>query len=368
MRVAVVHDWLSESGGAEKVTRELAALFQADVFALVDFLNDEDRTFILGGKHARTSFVQHLPFARSSFRWYLPLFPAAIARLDVSAYDLIISSSYAVAKGVRTRTGQKHICYIHTPMRYAWVNEQGYLTDHGIKGLKARLVRWQLARLRAWDLRTNDRIDRFIANSRNVAGRVARFYGRSADVLPPPVDMSTFSLYDGPRSGFVSACRLVPYKRVDRVIEAFALLPDQHLTVAGDGPERERLQAMAPPNVTFVGHLPGDALVRHMQRAKALICAADEDMGLVPMESLACGTPVIALGRGGHTESIIDGVSGIFFHDNGPDRIKAAILRFLRSVDLASPSALSSRAMGWSTQHFRERMLQFVNDTMANAL
>ena len=367
MKVAVVHDWLSASGGAEKVTRELVSMFDADAFAVVDFLNVEDRAFILGGKHARTTFIQQLPFARSYFRWYLPLFPRAIAGLDLRAYDLILSSSYAVAKGVTKRPGQRHICYIHTPMRYAWVNEDGYLRDHRMTGLRARLVRWQLGRLRAWDLRSNNGVDRFVANSRNVAERVARLYHREADVLPPPVDPGMFTLHEGPRSGFLSASRLVPYKRIDRVIEAFAMMPNEHLTIAGDGPERERLQAMAPANVTFTGHLPQRALVEHMQRASALICAADEDMGLVPMEAQSCGTPVIALDRGGYIETVMDGVNGVLFPPDGPSAIMDAVLRFKHADRLARPSELHARASAWSTTHFRERMLRIVNDTMAHA-
>lgn len=367
MKVAVVHDWLSASGGAEKVTRELVSMFDADPFAVVDFLNAEDRAFILNGKRAHTTFIQRLPFARKHFRWYLPFFPRAIAGLDLRAYDLIISSSYAVAKGVRKRPGQVHICYIHTPMRYAWVNEDGYLRDHGLSGVKARLVRWQLGRLRAWDLRNNAGVDRFVANSRNVAERVARLYGREADVVPPPVDPTLFTLYEGVRSGFLSASRLVPYKRVDRVIAAFAMLPNEHLTIAGDGPERARLEAMAPPNVTFTGHLPQHALVERMQRATALVCAADEDMGLVPMEAIACGTPVIALGRGGYTETVRDGINGVLFQRDEPAAIKDAVLRFRRTDDLARPTALRAQAEAWSNTHFRERILRIVNDTMAHA-
>jgi glycosyltransferase involved in cell wall biosynthesis len=248
MKVAVVHDWLEGTGGAERVTKALAELFKADVFALVDFLSDSDRQEVLQGRHARTSIIQRLPFSRSHFRWYLPLFPYAIEHLDLRGYDLVISASYAVAKGVKKRNGQKHVCYIHTPMRYAWVDEEGYLKEHRMSGWKAALVRWNMRRFRAWDQGNNASIDRFVANSRNVAERVSALY--------PPVDPLLFQLYEGARHGFVSASRLVPYKRIDRIIEAFRTLPEHTLTIIGDGPYRATLERMAPPNVRFTGHLP----------------------------------------------------------------------------------------------------------------
>ncbi|MCB0815104.1 MAG: glycosyltransferase, partial [Flavobacteriales bacterium] len=241
-----------------------------------DFLDDTDRMFITGGRHARTSFIQRLPFARRHFRNYLPLFPMAIERMDVAGYDLIVSASYAVAKGVRKRPGQKHVCYIHTPMRWAWVKEEEYLRDHRVTGPKAAMLRWQLDRLRRWDLRTNAGVDRFVANSANVADRVRRHYGRDADVLLPPVDLDLFPLHTGPRKHFITASRLVPYKRTDRIVEAFRALPDQQLVVSGDGPELERLRRSAPTNVRFTGHVRQQELVHHLQRARALIVAADE--------------------------------------------------------------------------------------------
>ncbi len=364
MRVAVVHDWLVVSGGAEKVTRELQDMFNADVFALVDFLNDEDRAFILHGKLARTSFIQRLPFARKHFRSFLPLFPTAMQRLDLRGYDLVISASYAVAKCVRKVPGQRHLCYIHTPMRYAWVNEVGYLQDHAVRGAKAWLVRRAMRYMRRKDLESNAGVDRFIANSRNVAERVSRFYGREADVLLPPVDMGRFALYEGPREGYLVVSRLVPYKRVDRIVEAFRKLPDRKLTVVGDGPELGRLKALAPENVKFMGHVPGDEVVALMQRSRAVICAADEDLGLVPLEAQACGTPCVALGRGGYLETVEEGRSGVLFSTNMPADIAAAVRRVDAITTLMSPKGLRRRMEHCSADAFRAGLRRIVAEMM----
>lgn len=365
MRVAFVHDWLVVSGGAEKVTREILRTFDAEVFALIDFLADRDRAFILDGKRAKTTFIQHLPFAREHYRYYLPLFPAAIEQLDLSGYDLIISASYAVAKGVKVHPGQTHVCYIHTPMRYAWFREEDYLKDHGMAaGPKAWLVRNVLAQLRAWDLNSVRSVDRFIANSANVAQRVKAIYGRDADVLLPPVDTDIFTLHAGTRSHYIIASRLVPYKRVDRIIEAFRELPDKKLIVCGDGPDRDRLVHNAPPNVQFTWHVEQSKFVELLQRSKALIAAADEDLGLTPLEAQACGTPTIALRKGGYVETVSDGISGIFFDTDQPADIAAAVKRFERDGIQRSPVELRSGMMPHSSEHFRERFAAMVNETV----
>ena len=366
MRVAFVHDWLVVSGGAEKVTREILRTYDADVFALVDFLSEEDRAFILGGKHATTTFIQGLPGAHSGFRNYLPLFPRAIERLDLSGYDLVLSASYAVAKGVRLRPKQVHVCYIHTPMRYAWVNETGYLADHGLeRGPIAWFIRKVLERLRKWDLRTNASVDRFIANSSNVAKRVQEIYGRDADVLLPPVDAELFTLGTGPRSHYITANRMVPYKRVDQIIEAFRSLPDKELLVCGDGPERAKWEAQTPGNVRFLGHVEQSEFIRLLQGSKALITAADEDLGLTPLEAQACGTPILALRKGGYLETVTDGISGMFFDTDDQADIVGAIRRFEHDGIQRSPAELRAGMMEYSSARFRERYKALVDATLA---
>jgi len=373
MRVAVVHDWLTESGGAEKVTRELVDLFDADVFALVDFLSPDDRAELLHGKRATTTFIQRLPFARRKFRWYLPLFPWAIERLDLRGYDLIISSSYAVAKGVRKHPGQKHVCYIHTPMRYAWVDEEGYLRDHDMGSWKAVILKRVLRYLRKWDQANSAQVDRFIANSRHVAERVQRFYGRGADVVLPPVDPEVFTLHTGERSGFLTVSRLVPYKRIDRIIEAFRDLPSLNLTVVGDGPDAERLRSLAGPNVRFTGHLPQAELVERMQRSSALICAANEDLGLTVIEAQACGTPVITLRAGGYLETVDEANGSSFFDTDEPGALREAVLRHANAEQRQAPRTTDPQAerlrnsmTPYFGDRFRSRIDTLIKETMAH--
>jgi glycosyltransferase involved in cell wall biosynthesis len=365
MRIAIVHDWLVVSGGAEKVTRELLRAFPtADLFALMDKLSATDRAFILDGRRASTTFVQHLPFVRTHYRWYLPFFPRAIEGLDLSAHDLIISASYAVAKGVRKRPDAVHVCYLHTPMRYAWVDPEGYLQDHGMAGIQGRFVRRQLERLRAWDLRSNAGVDRFVANGKNVAERVERHYGRTADVLLPPVDDALFMLSEGERSHFIAAARLVPYKRMDRIIEAFRSLPEQTLLVCGDGPEREHLMRSAPLNVRVLGHVEHARFAQLLSTSKALVCAADEDLGLTPLEAQACGTPVIALRKGGYLESVQEGISGIFFEEASPEGIASGIRHFLRNGVQRSSVELREGVRPFFAGHFRSRMQYIVEEAL----
>lgn len=367
MRVAVVHDWLVDGGGAERVTRELADLFQADLFALVDLLPSAERTQLLDGRVARTTWVQHLPFARRHFRWYLPLFPKAIRSLDLSAYDLVISSSYAVAKGVRIRAGQKHICYLHTPMRYAWVDPEGYLRDHGVTGLRARFVRWQLDRFKRWDLATNSSVHRFVANGEEVAARVRKYYGRDADKVLPPVDGTVFTLSKGPRHGYLSVSRLVQYKRVDMIIRAFNQLPDLPLTVVGEGPDEARLKRMAAPHIRFTGRVRDVELAKLYRSSQALVCAAREDLGITPLEAQACGTPVIALRNGGYLHTVDTQHGGKFFETCDADPIVAAVLGHeVASNDLA-PHLLRAHASMAFRERFRERMQAIAQEVMRDA-
>lgn len=365
MRVALVHDWLLVSGGAEKVTSELLNLYDADVFSLVDFLNDEDRREVLHGKHARTSFIQRLPGARKHYRNYLPFFPKAIERFDLSAYDLILSSSYAVAKGVRKKHHQVHVCYIHTPMRYAWVHEASYIEDHHLTGLKASVVRTVLDRLRRWDHANSAYVDRFIANSRNVADRVKRIYGRESDVVLPPVDGDVFTLGDGPRTHYLAAARLVPYKKIHEIMRAFALMPDKRLVVCGDGPDADRLRGLVTPNITLLGHATRAELVQLMRSAKALVVAADEDLGLTPLEAQACGTPVIALRKGGYLETVTEHETGVFFDAPDPASIAAAVERFeAQGVEL-DHAAIRACVSAHFAPAFRARIKAIVEDELA---
>ncbi len=327
MRVALVQDWFTVNGGAEKVIREMINLYpDADVFALVDFLNDTDRMHILNGKRVTTTFIQQLPFSRKWYRNYLPFFPKAIESLDLSSYDLIISSSYSVAKGVKKRPGQLHICYCHSPMRYAWDLEEEYLSHLGF--FKRLLAKQLLKNIRKWDLRSNEGVDLFIANSRNVAERIKRIYNRDSVVLYPPVDTSQFSPVERKENYYFTSARMVPYKKIDLIIRTFNQLPQLKLRVAGDGPEYAKLKGIAGANVTFDGFLEKKDLITAVQNAKAFVLAADEDFGITSVEAQSCCTPVIAYKKGGYLETVIEGKTGIFFAQQTISSLQQAITEF----------------------------------------
>jgi len=335
-RVAIIHEWLTTFGGSEKVLAALLALFpDADLFAVVDFLPSEDRLKLLG-KRAQTSFVQHLPYAAKRYRSYLPLMPLAIEQFDLSAYDLVISSSHAVAKGVLTGPGQVHVCYCHTPMRYAWDLQHQYLCESGLaKGLKSFLARLMLHYIRLWDSRTAAGVDLFIANSAYIARRIEKTYRREAVIVHPPVDVEAFPLSFEKEDFYLTASRMVPYKRMDIIVEAFARMPERRLVVIGDGPEMTKLRALGRENIVFLGYQEDQVLRDYLQRARGFVFAAEEDFGILPVEAQACGTPVIAYGAGGALETVLPvgnsqgmPATGVFFAEQTPAAVCAAISRF----------------------------------------
>ena len=363
MKVAYVHDWLIVSGGAEKVTHEILKLWDADVFSLIDLLSDEDREFILHGKHATTSFIQNMPMVRQKYRFYLPFFPKAIEQLNMEGYDLVFSSSYAVAKGVKTGTDQLHICYCHTPMRYAWDLQEEYLHHAGMGGgIKGTVLRSMLGNLRSWDERTVDRVDHFIANSQNTAERIKKNYKRNSTVIHPPVDMDTFPLMPDKGAHYVTMARLVPYKRMDLIVKAFNAMPDKKLLLIGEGPELTSLKSMANSNIEFTGHLSQDELVDKMGSAKAIVLAAHEDLGLTSLEAQSCGTPVIAFKKGGYLETVQDGLNGIFFDEQNTDAIQKAVNKFENNGVAWSAERIRESVLPFSSEEFRSKIELFVND------
>ncbi|MCS6920638.1 MAG: glycosyltransferase, partial [Elioraea sp.] len=282
MKVAIVHEWLDTYAGSERVLEQMLAVFpQADLYALCDFLPEGERGF-LGGRTPRTTFIQRLPFARRRFRNYLGLMPLAIESLDLAGYDLVLSSSHAVAKGAITGPGTVHIAYVHSPMRYAWDLQAQYLRESGLeRGIRGAYARWLLHRLRLWDQASAARPDAILANSSYVAERIRKAWRREAEVLHPPVDTEAFSVGTEPRMHYLVASRLAPYKRVDLVVTAFRRLPDRRLVVVGDGPQRPQVHAAAAgaANIDLRGHVPRDELVRLMRTARAFVFAAEEDFG-----------------------------------------------------------------------------------------
>lgn len=360
MKKALINDWYYVNGGAEKVIHSINSIWNNfDHFALIDFLNDEDRNFILNGKKAKTSFIQKLPTAKKNHRKFLQLFPIAIEQFDLSNYDLIISSSSAVAKGVVTKQEQLHICYCHSPMRYVWDLQEEYLQDanlnKGIKGLYAKHV---LNKIKKWDVANSKNVDFFIANSNHIAKRIKRIYNRESIVIYPPVDVDFFQLEEQKQDYYFTASRLVSYKKVKLIVEAFNELPHLKLIVAGDGPEFKKLQKIAKSNIKLVGFVDYEKLKNYMQKAKAFVFAAQEDFGIIPVEAQACGTPVIAFAKGGALETVVENETGIFFNDQSCKKIKEAIIAFEKTE--FDPKKIREHAMKFSKQRFESEMKDFV--------
>ena len=367
LRVAIVHDWFVTYAGSERVAEQLLALFpHADVFSLLDFMPQADRRF-LAGRKVTTSFLQRLPLARRKYANYLPLMPLAIEQLDLSGYDLVISSSHCVAKGVLTGPDQLHISYLHTPMRYAWDVQHEYLRGAGLdRGLKGWFACWMLHKLRLWDVRTAHGVDAFVANSHFIARRIWKAYRRQSRVIYPPVDVEAFALCEDREDFYLTASRLVPYKRVDVLVDAFARLPHKKLVVIGDGPEMKKLRAQAGSNVTFLGYQSDAVLRDHLQRARAFLFAAREDFGIVPLEAQATGAPVIAFGQGGSLETIrgLDSPrpTGVFFGKQTPQAVIDAIETFEREGACIQPTECRENAMRFSVERFQREFFEHAMD------
>jgi glycosyltransferase involved in cell wall biosynthesis len=384
MRVAIVHEWLITLGGSELVLAELLKVFpDADVFTLIDRMDRADRIF-LGVGRATTSLLDHAPGARRHHRWYLPFFPMAVRSLDVRNYDVVISNSHAVAKGVRTHSRQLHLSYCLSPMRYAWDLRDQYLGEVGLdRGLRGVLVRAVLERIRRWDLANSDGVDVFATLSHFIADRIRRAYGREATVVYPPVDTEFFfpasgaggstAQQDGAASRdryYVTASRFVPYKRVDLIARAFAMMGDRQLVIIGDGPDATKIQAAAGPGATvrMVGHCSREELREWLRGARAFIFAAEEDFGIAPVEAQACGTPVIAFGKGGATETVrsVDDpdcgrtATGLFFAEQSTQAIIDAVRRFEALPVPISPHACRANAERFSAAHFRDEIRALV--------
>lgn len=365
MRIAIVHDWLDTWGGAERVLAELLALFPAaDLFALVDFLSAKDRAR-LNRDNVRTTFIQRLPFARRHFRKFLGFMHLAIEQFDLHGYDLVISSCHSVSKAVLTGPDQLHVCLCYSPPRYAWDLQTQYLRQSGLEhGVRGWIARRTLHRLRLADLRASTGVDRFVAISHYIARRILKCYRREAIVIYPPVELSARLRAPVDGSDYVTVSRLVPYKRVDLLIEAFRALPERTLHIIGDGPERNRLTELAGPNIRLHGTLDDDERDRLLDGAAAFVFAAEEDFGIAPLEAQGRGMPVIAFARGGTGETIRgldkDAPTGVLFETQDAAAIVAAIHAFERARALILPQSCRANAERYSLQRFRSEFNAFV--------
>ncbi|SAL00413.1 group 1 family glycosyl transferase [Caballeronia fortuita] len=367
-KVAIVHEWFAVVAGAEQVVRQMLDIFpQADVFFIVAKPDTVERSEFLRGRKVTTSFIQRLPGSGDSYRRYLPLMPMAVEQWDLSEYDIVISSAHAVSKGVLTGPDQLHISYVHSPMRYAWDLQHQYLRESGLtKGLKSMLARWMLHKLRIWDYRTAAGVDHFVANSGFISRRIKKVYGRDAIVIYPPVDVRTFELCTQKDDFYLVASRLVPYKRVDLVVAAFSAMSDKRLVVIGDGPEMNKIKKLAGSNVEILGYQPLSELKRYMQRARAFVFAAEEDFGIAPVEAQACGTPVIAYGKGGSRETVVDTGderrrTGIWFGQQTVESIIDAVTRFEELPGGISPAVCRAHAEKFSAARFKDEFRSYVD-------
>jgi len=367
MKTAIVHEWFVTYVGSEKVVEQLLALYpEADLFTLVDFLPASEREFLKGRK-IHTSFIQKLPLAKKYYRQYLPWMPLAIEQFDLSEYELIISSSHAVAKGVLTAPDQLHISYVHSPMRYAWDMQHQYLRETGLdKGIFSWYTRRLLHRMRLWDYRTANGVDWFVANSRFIARRIWKVYRREAKVIHPPVQIENFPLQETKSDYYLAASRMVPYKKMDLIVEAFNRMPKKRLVVIGEGPGLRKVKANAKSNIEVLGYQPTGILSQYMQGARAFIFAAREDFGIMPLEAQASGTPVIAFGEGGALETIrgLDDAqpTGVFFKEQTPEAIINAVDLFEANEHKITPAVCRKNSEGFSPQRFRSEFAQFVED------
>jgi len=367
MKIALVHDWLTGMRGGERCLEVLCELFpDAPIYTLLHVPGTVSSTI---EKHPiRTSFIQHLPAAQRAYRYYLPLFPRGVESFDLSGYDLILSTSHCVAKGVRVPSGAFHISYVHTPMRYVWDQYENYF-GRGRSGWAVRAAMGIIrGRLQRWDLGSNDGVNVFVANSRHVADRIRRLYARQADVIYPPVNFGAFSVSNRDEGFYLMVTAFAPYKRVDLAIEAFNRLR-LPLKIIGTGQDENRLRETAGPTIEFLGWKSDDEVRECYSTCRALIFPGEEDFGIVPLEAMACGKPVIAFGRGGVLETVVPfnrsqsndaSPTGMFFDEQTPEALIEAVCSFESNRDRFDPVQIREHVRPFDRQRFKEKIHQFI--------
>jgi len=356
IKAALIHDWFPVRRGGEKVFEIFAEIFpDAPIYTLFHFPGSQIED--IEKRRFHTSFIQRLPFLRSKFRHYLPLFPLAAELFDLQDFDLIISSSHCVAKGIIPRPDALHISYIHSPMRYAWNQYFSYFSTEKLGAFSRFFIPPVIHYLRMWDESSSHRVDHFIANSGAVAQRIRRYYRRNADVVHPPVETGFFQPAEEEEDYYLIVSALVPYKKIDIAVKAFnrSGLP---LRIIGQGPDDKKLRKMASKNIQFLGYLEDSDLLKVYQRAKALIMPGEEDFGINSLESQACGVPVIAYGQGGAAETVIQGKTGILFHDLSVKGLLEALDNF--NIMTFNKETIRSNAMGFSREVFKNKIMSYI--------
>ncbi len=368
MKISLVHDWLRVNAGSEKVVKEILDLYRHEdiiLYTLFNKLTEDERRQILQKIPCKTSWLQYFPFVGRIYKILLPLMPVVIAHLRIRSSDLYLSSSHAIAKGFSLPAKKLHICYCHTPMRYAWYLHEDYLQE--FSGIKLWLIRQVLPFIRRWDLRSAAQVSEFIANSKHIQHQIKSIYHRESVVIYPPVNTKQFALNNAPRKDFYLAVgRCVPYKKMDIIIKAFKQMPDKKLVLIGDGYDRKKIKELLKccDNIVWLGYQHDDELILYMQNAKACIFAAKEDFGIMCVEAQATGTPVLALDYGGYKETVIEGKTGYFFQDQSPDAIMQAVVKF-ENYPLQNHVAISEHASFFSTEKFRQTFREFVHHKAA---
>ncbi len=358
MRVAIIHDYLNQYGGAERVLEALHELYP-DAPVYTSIYDAEAMPEHYQRWQIHTSFMQRLPGWRQHFRRYFLLYPTAFESFDLSAYDLILSSSSAYAKGVIPRPGAVHVCYCHTPMRFAW-RTRDYVEREQIGGLQGALLPFALTYVRLWDVATVNRVDTFVANSQEVAGRIARYYGREAEVVPPPVELPPYAPQPA-EDFYLAGGRLIPYKRIELIVEAFTKLR-LPLKIFGDGRDRGRLEQLAGPTIEFLGWVDEETRRDLFARCRGFIFPGEEDFGITPLEAMAAGRPVIAYGAGGALETVIDGVTGRFFHEQSAAALAAAVAA--ARADRYDQHTIRRHAESYDRTIFLKRMRALIEEAL----
>lgn len=371
MKKALIHDWYTVYGGAERCIESFTNIWDDfDHYSLIDDLSVEHRKIILKGKHTQNSFIQKLPFGKKKYRNYLPLFPLAVEQFNLNDYELIISSSSSVAKGVLTRPDQLHISYVYSPVRYAWDLYAQYLKESKLdRGIKGFFVKYFLSKLRLWDYSTANRPDYYIAISKYVAQRIKKIYNKDSIILYPPVDTNLFTLTTKTKDYYITCSRMVPYKKIDLIVEAFSKT-NKKLIVIGEGPDYKKIKKLAKSNVELKGYLEKEKMLELIKHARAFIFAAEEDFGIAPIEAQACGVPVIAYGKGGALETIngvfpdneviSDETSGIFFKEQNVEALLDSVNYFEKNENLFKKSVIRNNAQRFSTERFEKEFKETI--------
>ena len=358
LKVALIHDWLTGQRGGEKVLEVLCEIFpEAPIFTLFHFPGTQIKS--IEERDIHTSFLQRMPFLRKKYRSYLPMFPVAVELFDLQDFDMIVSSSHCVAKGVIPRPDALHVCYIHSPVRYAWNQYFSYFSPKKLGFFSRKLIPFSIHKLRLWDESSSHRVDHFIANSKTTAQRVQKYYRRQSDVIHPPVDSDFFRPTEKQEDYFLIVSALVPYKKIDLAIQTFNQ-NGKVLKILGHGPEYKRLKKMSKTNIQFLGSTDEETLLKTYQQAKALIMPGEEDFGINALEAQACGIPVVSYARGGALETVISGETGVFFSDLSVNSLLGALDK-LETITF-NKEILRAHALNFSREKFKENLNAFLRE------